>query len=66
VSDKLGYLDNGERLVAPKGTPVTEHVVRVTPETWRRDLVPVEIEGLGPCRGLFGERDLSPTAWATL
>jgi RimJ/RimL family protein N-acetyltransferase len=66
VSDKLGYLDNGERLVAPKGTPVTEHVVRVTPETWRRDLVPVAIEGLEPCRGLFGERDLSPTAWATL
>ena len=65
VSGKLGYLANGERLVAPKGTPVTEHEVRVTPATWRRDLVPVSIEGLEPCRGLFGERDLPATAWAT-
>jgi RimJ/RimL family protein N-acetyltransferase len=66
VSGKLGYLANGERLIAPKGTLVTEHAVRITPETWRRDLVPVTIEGLEPCRGLFGERDLPAAAWTTL
>ena len=66
VSAKLGYIGNGERIVAPKGTPVTEHAMRVTPETWRRELVPVAIEGLEPSRGLFGEQDLPPTAWATL
>jgi RimJ/RimL family protein N-acetyltransferase len=66
VSAKLGYLANGERLVAPMGTSVTEHKVRVVPATWRRDLVPVAIESLEPCRGLFGERDLPATAWATV
>jgi RimJ/RimL family protein N-acetyltransferase len=66
VSAKLGYLANGERLVAPMGTSVTEHKVRVVPATWRRDMVPVAIEGLEPCRGLFGERDLPATAWETV
>ena len=66
VSGKLGYLGNGERLVAPKGMPVTEHGVRVTPETWHRELVAVAVEGMEPCRGLFGERDLPPAAWATV
>lgn len=66
VSAKLGYLANGERVIAPAGTAVTAHEVRVTPATWLRDLVPVAIEGLEPCRGLFGERDLPPTAWATV
>lgn len=66
VSGKLGYLGNGERLVAPKGMPVTEHELRVTPETWRRELVAVSVEGMEPCRGLFGERGLPPAAWATI
>jgi RimJ/RimL family protein N-acetyltransferase len=66
VSGKLGYLANGERIVAPKGTLVTEHAVRISAETWRRDLVPVTIEGLEPCRGLFGERDLPATVWTNL
>jgi hypothetical protein len=66
VSDKLGYVANGERLVAPAGTPVTSHEVRITPATWHRDLVRVVVEGMEPCRGLFGERDLPPAAWATL
>jgi RimJ/RimL family protein N-acetyltransferase len=65
VSEKLGYQPNGVRLVAPRDTPVTEHLVRVTPETWRRDLVPVTVEGMDACRGLFGERELDPGAWAT-
>lgn len=66
VSAKLGYLANGERLVAPKGTPVTERLVRATPATWCRDLVPVRIEGMDACRGLFGERPLEPEAWGSL
>ena len=66
VSAKLGYMPNGERLVAPKGTPVIEHLVRAVPGTWRRDLVPVRVEGLDPCRGLFGERDLGPEEWGSV
>ncbi|HYO44599.1 MAG TPA: GNAT family N-acetyltransferase [Candidatus Limnocylindrales bacterium] len=66
VSAKLGYVANGERLVVPKGAPVTERLVRATPRTWRRDLVPVVVEGLEACRGLFGERELGPGEWATL
>ncbi len=66
VSAKLGYLANGQRRIAPTGTAVTEHAVRVTPATWHRDLVPVSIEGLERSRGLFGERDLAPTDWATV
>ncbi len=40
--------------IAPKGVPVTEHLVRVTPGAWRRDLVPVTIDGLESCLDLFG------------
>ncbi len=66
VSEKLGYRPNGQRLVAPKGSPVTEHLVRATPQTWRRDLVPVRIDGLDACRGLFGERELGPGEWGSV
>jgi RimJ/RimL family protein N-acetyltransferase len=66
VSAKLGYAPNGEHLVAPKGVPMTERLVRATPGTWRRDLVPVRIEGLEACRGLFGERELGPDEWASV
>ena len=34
VPGKLGYLANGEPLMAPRGTSITEHNVRVTPATW--------------------------------
>jgi RimJ/RimL family protein N-acetyltransferase len=54
VSEKLGYVANGERIVAPKGEPMTQHLVRVTPETWHRELVPVEVEGLEPCLDMLG------------
>jgi RimJ/RimL family protein N-acetyltransferase len=66
VSRKLGYAPNGERLVAPRGEPLRMLLVRVTPETWRRDLVPVTVEGMEACRGLFGERALGPDEWATV
>jgi RimJ/RimL family protein N-acetyltransferase len=66
VSEKLGYVANGVRIHAYGGVRRVEQMVRVTPETWRRDLVPVTVEGMGACRGLFGERELAPDAWATL
>jgi RimJ/RimL family protein N-acetyltransferase len=66
VSEKLGYEPNGVRLVdARPGHERLEHLVRVTPETWRRDAVAVTVEGMDACRGLFGEHDLPPDAWTT-
>jgi RimJ/RimL family protein N-acetyltransferase len=66
VSEKLGYVSNGMRIQAPKGSPVIEHIVRATPDSWTSDLVPVEVEGLDACRGLFGEVALPPGAWSPL
>jgi RimJ/RimL family protein N-acetyltransferase len=66
VSGKLGYVANGRHVVAPRGEPIPEYEVRVTPDTWRRELVPVSIQGLEPCLGLFGVVPLSPEEWATL
>jgi hypothetical protein len=60
VAERLGYMPNGERLVAPRGEPLTEHLVRVTRETWRRDLIPVTVENLEPCLRLFGIGTLTP------
>jgi RimJ/RimL family protein N-acetyltransferase len=67
VSEKLGYRPNGLRLLdARPGQERTERLVRVTRATWRRELVPVTVEGIEACRGLFGERDLPPEAWTTV
>jgi len=65
VSEKLGYLSDGEEVYAIEGKRIVEHKVRATPQTWRRDLVPVTIEGLEPCLKLFGVSELSPEEWAT-
>lgn len=65
VSEKLGYLPDGDEAYAVEGKRVIEHKVRATPATWRRDLMPVTIEGLEPCLSLFGLGDLSPEEWAT-
>jgi RimJ/RimL family protein N-acetyltransferase len=67
VSAKLGYQPNGVRVLdAREGSERSELRVRVTPATWNRDLVPVRVEGMDACRGLFGEVDLAPDAWTTL
>jgi hypothetical protein len=42
-----------------------EHKVSVTPQAWRRDVVPVTIEGLENCLKLFGVGDLRPDEWAS-
>lgn len=66
VSEKLGYFPNGEEVWAVSGRRVVELRLLVTRETWRRDLVPVTIEGLEPCLKLFGVGDLAPEEWAML
>jgi RimJ/RimL family protein N-acetyltransferase len=65
VSEKLGYVPNGQEVFAVEGMRVVERKVRVTPETWNRDLVPVTIEGLEPCLKLLGVGELGPEEWAT-
>jgi RimJ/RimL family protein N-acetyltransferase len=66
VSAKLGYVANGDETYAVGGKAIVEHKVRVTRETWRRDVVPVAIEGLEPCLKLFGIGELGPDEWARL
>jgi RimJ/RimL family protein N-acetyltransferase len=66
VSEKLGYQSIGEEYLSIDGKRLTEVRVRCSRESWRRDLVPVTIERLEPCLGLFGVRELAPEEWATL
>ncbi len=66
VSEKLGYRVTGDEVCAIEGKRVLEIKVRVTRDTWRRDLVPVTIEGLEPCLKLFGVGELGPDEWARL
>jgi len=66
VSEKLGYRQTGDEFVSVEGRRLREVKVRCTPETWARHLVPVEIEGLNPCLGLLGVREMSAEEWATL
>jgi len=66
VSGKLGYVENGEEVVSVAGKRHVEQRLRLTPETWQRDLVPVTIEGLDPCLPLFGVGELSASDWASL
>jgi RimJ/RimL family protein N-acetyltransferase len=65
VSAKLGYVPNGEEIWAVGSERAVEHRVRVGRDTWRRDVVPVTIEGLEPCLKLFGVGELDATEWAT-
>ncbi len=63
VSEKLGYSPNGEDVWAVSGTRSVEQRLRVERDAWRRDLVPVTIEGLEPCLKLFGVGDMGPDEW---
>lgn len=65
VSEKLGYVANGDETYAVSGEAIVEHKVSVTPQAWRRDVVPVTIEGLENCVKLFGVGDLRPDEWAS-
>jgi len=53
VSARLGYREKGQRVAAPRGTPVVEHRVELERSAWRSP-VPVVIEGLDGCRERFG------------
>ena len=64
VSAKIGYVDDGEEIWAVGGQRTVERRLRVDRQTWKRDLVPVTIDGLGPCLKLFGVGDLDATEWA--
>ena len=66
VSEKLGYLPNGEEVYSVAGERVVESRVVVTPDAWRRELVPVTIEGLEPCLKLFGVGELGADEWLRL
>jgi len=65
VSEKLGYRRIADETVAIEGRPMVEIRVRCTPASWKRDLVPVTIEGLEPCLKLLGVGELSKDEWAT-
>ncbi|HET7573182.1 MAG TPA: GNAT family protein [Gaiellaceae bacterium] len=58
VSERLGYRVAGRSTLAPQGVEVGHTDLELRREDWRCP-VPVEIEGLEPCRPLFG---LSPAA----
>ena len=55
VSQKLGYVDAGEKVSSPRGVPVRHRLFRLERAQWRPPY-PVEIVGLEPCLHLFGVR----------
>ena len=65
VSAKLGYVDNGDEVWSIAGERHLERRISLTRETWKRDLVPVTIEGLDACLPLFGVGELGPNDWAS-
>lgn len=55
VSRKLGYQPNGIDRRAIRGGLTVDHRMLLTRADWERHrTVPVTVEGLGPCRPLFG------------
>jgi RimJ/RimL family protein N-acetyltransferase len=55
VSRSLGYADDGFGTLAPRGVDRTTQRWLMTVDAWRsRPRPPVTIEGLDPCRELFG------------
>ena len=55
VSRSLGYAENGFGSLAPEGIERTTQRFRMTAEDWRSRPRPIlTIEGLEPCRELFG------------
>jgi RimJ/RimL family protein N-acetyltransferase len=58
VSEKLGYSIVGTSTIAPRGEPLSKHDLRIAREDWRPPIA-VEIDGLEPCRPLFGLSEAS-------
>lgn len=53
VSEKLGYVHDGEAVASPRGEPVRERRFTLERSRWRPPF-PIGIVGLGPCLPLFG------------
>jgi RimJ/RimL family protein N-acetyltransferase len=55
ISDRLGYVFDGFDRYAPRGVAVDARRYRLTREAWEAsNRIPVELEGLDPCRVLLG------------
>jgi RimJ/RimL family protein N-acetyltransferase len=55
VSRALGYVEDGTEPQSPRGDAVTATRYLLTRERWEQtERPPVEIDGLDPCRALFG------------
>jgi RimJ/RimL family protein N-acetyltransferase len=55
VSEKLGYVEDGESWVQVRGEPRLDHRMRVTRDRWiDRERISVRLSGLEPCIPLFG------------
>jgi len=55
VSEKLGYQPDGVQVDAVRGKPTISRRLRLTRERWAlHSRVPVDVEGLSPCRPMFG------------
>ncbi len=55
VSRKLGYVDNGQRVVSRRGQPAVERLMRLDRVSWERcRLSGVKVEGVADCLELFG------------
>ena len=48
VSERLGYRPDGVAQVAPRGVPVVEHRLRLTPDTFRRPAWELVVDGHTP------------------
>lgn len=61
VSRKLGYRRDGTTRHVVRGAVAVEHRFRLTRQDWQRHrTVPVTVDGLAPCREMFGIESLSP------
>jgi RimJ/RimL family protein N-acetyltransferase len=55
VSRALGYVQNGDDIGAPRGTPMRQIRLLLTRETWEKNRRPdIQIHGLEPCLTMFG------------
>ena len=55
VSQRIGYVPNGEQLVARRGEPTCHLNYRLTREAWSRNQFDgIAVHGLEPCLALLG------------
>jgi RimJ/RimL family protein N-acetyltransferase len=55
VSRALGYVDNGDDIRAPRGTPMRQIRLLLKREVWERNRrQDIRIQGLDPCLPMFG------------